>query len=77
MKTAGQPANHPRYCWPLLAENHLTRQLFVAVVRRIADLLVATGRRNGFCWSTIDGGQVAEMLESLAEERKRCTPDGY
>ena len=64
------------YCWPLLAENHLTRQLFVAVVRRIAALLVATGRRNGFCGSTIDSGQVAEM-ESLAEERKRCTPDGY
>ena len=34
---------HERYHWLMLAESHLTRRLFGAMVGRIAALLVATG----------------------------------
>jgi hypothetical protein len=38
VKTGGRLIKHARYSWLRLAENHLTRQLFTAMVRRI-DLL--------------------------------------
>jgi hypothetical protein len=43
MKTGGRLVNHARYYWLLLAESHLTRRLFRAMVGRIAALPVATG----------------------------------
>ena len=38
VKTGGRLVKHARYYWLLLAESHLTRRLFTAMVRRI-DLL--------------------------------------
>ena len=38
LKTGGRLIKHARYYWLLLAESHLTRRLFTAMVRRI-DLL--------------------------------------
>jgi len=38
VKTGGRLLKHARYYWLLLAESHLTRRLFGAMVRRI-DLL--------------------------------------
>jgi hypothetical protein len=35
VKTGGRLIKHARYYWPLLAESHLTRRLFGAMVRRI------------------------------------------
>ncbi|MBI3695216.1 MAG: hypothetical protein HY238_10315 [Acidobacteria bacterium] len=43
VKTGGRLIKHARYYWLLLAESHLTRRLFAAMVRRIAALPVATG----------------------------------
>jgi hypothetical protein len=43
VKTGGRLVKHARYYWLLLAESHLTRRLFGAMVRRIAALPVATG----------------------------------
>jgi len=43
VKTGGRLVKHARYYWLLLAESHLTRRLFAAMVRRIAALPVATG----------------------------------
>ena len=43
VKTGGRLVKHARYYWLLLAESHLTRRLFGAMVRRIAALLVSTG----------------------------------
>ena len=43
MKTGGRLVKHARYYWLLLAESHLTRWLFRAMVGRIAALPVATG----------------------------------
>ena len=43
VKTVGRLINHARYYWLLLAESHLTRRLFGAIVRRIGALPVATG----------------------------------
>jgi len=43
VKTGGRLVKHARYYWLLLAESHLTRQLFRAMVGRIAALAVATG----------------------------------
>jgi hypothetical protein len=43
VKTGGRLVKHARYCWLLLAENHLPRRLFGAMVRRTAALSVATG----------------------------------
>jgi Transposase DDE domain group 1 len=43
VKTGGRLVKHARYYWLLLAESHLTRRLFGAVVRRIAALPVPTG----------------------------------
>jgi hypothetical protein len=34
---------HARYYWLLLAESHLTRRLFVSMLRRIAALPLPTG----------------------------------
>ena len=38
VKTGGRLIKHARYYWLLLAESHLTRRLFGAMVRRIAAL---------------------------------------
>jgi Transposase DDE domain group 1 len=43
VKTGGRLVKHARYYRLLLAEGHLTRRLFEAMVRRIAALPVATG----------------------------------
>ncbi len=43
VKTGGRLVKHARYYWLLLAESHLTRRLFGAMVRRIAASPVATG----------------------------------
>jgi hypothetical protein len=43
VKTGGRLVKHARYYWLLLAEGHLTRRLFGAMVGRIAALQVATG----------------------------------
>ncbi|MGA9628327.1 MAG: transposase [Bryobacteraceae bacterium] len=43
VKTGGGLVEHARYYWLLLAESHLTRRLFGAMVGRIAALPVPTG----------------------------------
>jgi hypothetical protein len=43
VKTGGRLVKHARYYWLLLAESHLTRQLFGSMVRRIAALPLQTG----------------------------------
>ena len=43
VKTGGGLIKHARYYWLLLAESHLTRRLFGAMVGRITALPVATG----------------------------------
>ena len=43
VKTGGRLVKHARYYWLLLAESHLTRRLFGAVVRRIEALPLPAG----------------------------------
>jgi hypothetical protein len=43
MKTGGRLVKHARYYWLLLAEGHLTRRLFEAIVRRLETLSVPAG----------------------------------
>ena len=43
VKTGGRLIKHARYYWLLLAESHLTRRLFGAMVRRIASLSLPAG----------------------------------
>ena len=43
VKTGGRLVKHARYDWLWLAEGHLTRRLFGAIVRRIAALPVPGG----------------------------------
>ena len=43
VKTGGRLVKHARYYWLLLAESHLPRRLFGAMVRRIEALPVPTG----------------------------------
>jgi hypothetical protein len=43
VKTGGQLLKHARYYWLLLAESHLTRRLFGAMVWRIESLLLPAG----------------------------------
>jgi hypothetical protein len=43
VKTVGRLIKHARYYWLLLAESHLTRRLFAAMVRRIDALPLPTG----------------------------------
>jgi len=45
-KTGGRLVKHARYYWLLLAESHLTRRLFGAMVRRI-ELLPLPEQRLG------------------------------
>ena len=41
VKSGGRLVKHARYYWLLLAESHLTRRLFGAMVRRIEALTLA------------------------------------
>ena len=43
VKTGGRLVKHARYYWLLLAEGHLTRRLFGAMVRRIERLAAPAG----------------------------------
>jgi hypothetical protein len=43
VKTGGRLIKHARYYWLLLAEGHLTRRIFGAVVRRMEALPVTAG----------------------------------
>jgi hypothetical protein len=43
VKTGGRLLKHARYYWLLLAESHLTRRLFGAMVRRIDSLPLPAG----------------------------------
>ena len=43
VKTGGRLLKHARYYWLLLAEGHLTRRLFGAMVRRIEALALPAG----------------------------------
>jgi hypothetical protein len=43
VKTGGRLVKHARYYWLLLAESHLTRQLFRSMERRIAVLSLPAG----------------------------------
>ena len=43
VKTGGRLVKHARYYWLLLAEGHLTRRLFGAMVQRMAALTTPTG----------------------------------
>ena len=43
VKTGGRLVKHARYYWLLLAESHLTRQLFATMLRRIWAISVWTG----------------------------------
>jgi hypothetical protein len=43
VKTGGRLIKHARYYWLLLAEGHLTRRLFGAMLRRMAALPVPNG----------------------------------
>ncbi len=43
MKTGGRLIKHARYYWLLLAEGHLTRRLFGAILRRLETLSVPAG----------------------------------
>jgi len=43
VKTGGRLVEHARYYWLLLAESHLTRRLFGAMVGRVAALPVPAG----------------------------------
>ena len=43
VKTGGRLIKHARYFWLLLAESHLTRSLFGAMLRRIWALPVPAG----------------------------------
>ena len=43
VKTRGRLVKHARYYWLLLAESHLTRRLFVAMVQRMAALTIRAG----------------------------------
>jgi hypothetical protein len=43
LKTGGRMIKHARYYWLLLAESHLTKRLFGAMLRRIAALPLPAG----------------------------------
>jgi Transposase DDE domain group 1 len=43
VKTGGRLVKHARYYWLLLAEGHLTRRVFAAILRRIWSLPLPAG----------------------------------
>jgi hypothetical protein len=59
---------HARYCWLLLAEGHLTRRLFAAMVRRIAAVPVATGYREA-----MGAAKSGEQEARVGELSMECT----
>lgn len=65
LKTGGRLTEHARYYWPLLAESHLTRRLFGAMVRRITALPVPTGKAA----AGKQTGRVGEVTERCMRNR--------
>ena len=55
VKTGGRLIKHARYYWLLLAEGHLTRSLFGAMLRRLVALSVPAGSRS-YSYSQIGKG---------------------
>src|ERR1019366_759637 len=49
VKTGGRLIKHARYYWLLLAESHLTRRVFGAILRRIWALPLPTGETLAAC----------------------------
>ena len=43
VKTGGRLVKHARYYWLILAENHLTRRLFGAMLQRMVALAIRAG----------------------------------
>ena len=63
VKTDGRLVKHARYYWLLLAESHLTRRLFGAMVGRIESLPLPAG---------LSPQPAGENLGKPAEEMARC-----
>jgi len=64
VKTDGRLIKHARYCWLLLAESHLTRRLFGAMLGRIAALPSPASYANR------DPGRISNNEQ--AEGKERC-----
>jgi hypothetical protein len=65
LKTGRRLTEHARYYWPLLAESHLTRRLFGAMVRQITALPVPTGKAA----AGKQTGRVGEVTERCMRNR--------
>lgn len=61
VKSGGRLVTHARYYWLLLAESHLTRQLFGSMLRRIWALPVPTDVRRRGPWAR-KGRKAAKCL---------------
>jgi len=70
VKTGGRLVNHARHYWLLLAEGHLTRRRFGAMLARISLLPVPTGEIGG-------PDQAAKSVyQGLGKEERCCKSEG-
>jgi len=69
IRTGGRFVKHARYYWLLLAEGHLTRRLFGAIVRRLETLSV---RRGSSAFADANGAACAGG-GSRGSDAVRCT----
>ena len=53
VKTGGRLVKHARYYWLMLAESHLTRRLFVSMIRRIDALAEQGSGRERCLWKSL------------------------
>jgi len=70
VKTGGRLIKHARYYWLLLAESHLTRRLFVGMLRKDRGAAVAgwIRRAQGGANFDDDAGAQAEVSENSVGE---------
>jgi hypothetical protein len=70
VKMRGRMIRHARCYWLLLAESHLTRRLFAAMLRRIAALPLPAGQRlvANEKNSAKEGGRDAEVRDEVHED---------
>jgi hypothetical protein len=86
METEGRLVKHARYCWLSMAEGHLNRRQFRAMLGRIELLSVATGNggqvSNGIRLQRVGARRGVAKVAGMAQFRRfwcgisycRCDP---
>jgi len=72
----GRLVKHARYYWSLLAEGHLTRRLFGAIVQRLAMLPGPTGSQTAIVTANVGGKEAEGDVSEKSVRARPCAGSG-